>query len=132
RAAKRLVNLYRLVRIGIPDVGLADFTGSESGGPFQVVQILLAVLVGSPGAARQIFLRIMRASPNGDIITALTQRGANDGVDSLCAKISTELGAIAKGTPFLKTTAEYQQWCPRLARYSFHTRDLSAEDLLTE
>jgi hypothetical protein len=47
RAAKRLVNLYRLVRIGIPDAQLAAFTGTDAGGPYQAVQILLAVLVGS-------------------------------------------------------------------------------------
>ena len=69
RAAKRLVNLYRLVRIGISDSDLAAFTGSEVGGPYQVVQILLAVLVGSPAAAQRIFRELMTAMPDSDILT---------------------------------------------------------------
>jgi hypothetical protein len=75
RAAKKLVNLYRLVRIGIADSGLAAFTGSEAGGQYQVVQILLAVLVGSPAAAQHIFRELMAATPESDILTVFGQGG---------------------------------------------------------
>ena len=66
RAAKKLANLSRLVRIGIKDEDLAGFLGSESGeagGPYQVVQILLAVLVASPVSAQGIF-RDIRSAPS--------------------------------------------------------------------
>src|SRR5581483_8797347 len=68
RAAKRLANLYRLVRIGIPDSGLAEFIGTEDGGPYQVAGILLAMLAGSPATAQRIFHEIRSAPGGSDIL----------------------------------------------------------------
>ena len=128
RAAKRLVNLYRLVRIGIPDSDLAAFTGSEAGGPYQVVQILLAVLVGSPATAQRIFHELMAATPDTDILTIFAKAASADFAEGhLCARIGAELAKIAEATPLLAATGEYQRWCPALARYSFHTRTMTAE-----
>ena len=133
RAAKKLVNLYRLVRIGIPDSGLAAFTGSEAGGQYQVVQILLAVLVGSPAAAQRIFRELMAATPESDILTVFAKAGAADLPEShLCARISAELARISEDTPLMTATSEYQRWCPTLARYSFHTRTMTAKPPSTE
>jgi uncharacterized protein YegL len=128
RAAKRLVNLYRLIRIGIPDTELSAFTGSESGGPYQVVQILLAFLVGSPAAAQRIFQDIMDASPDSDILTVLARTATEDGAGLPdCARLSAQLAAIARDTALLTITREYQRWCPDLARHSFHTRVLTVQ-----
>ena len=128
RAAKRLANLYRLVRIGISDSDLATFTGSEVGGPYQVVQILLAVLVGSPAAAQRIFHELMIGMPDSDIMTIFAKAATEDFTERhLCAHIKAELAKIAKDTPMLIATSEYQRWCPTLARYSFHTRTTIAE-----
>ena len=128
RAAKKLVNLYRLVRIGIADSGLAAFTGSEAGGQYQVVQILLAVLVGSPAAAQRIFRELMTATPDSDILTVFAKAGAADLPEShLCARISAELVRVSEDTPLMTATSEYQRWCPALARYSFHTRTMTAK-----
>ena len=131
RAAKKLVNLYRLVRIGIPDSSIAAFTGSETGGQYQVVQILLAVLVGSPAAAQRIFRGLMTATPDCDILTVFAKAAATDFPDChLCARISAELARISEETPLLTATSEYQRWCPTLARYSFHTRTMTAEPFI--
>ena len=128
RTAKKLVNLYRLVRIGIADSGLAAFTGSEAGGQYQVVQILLAVLVGSPAAAQRIFRELMAATPDSDILTVFAKAGAADLPEShLYARISAELVRICEDTPLMTATSEYQRWCPTLARYSFHTRTMTAK-----
>jgi len=128
RAAKRLVNLYRLVRIGIPDSGFAAFTASEAGGPYQVVQILLAVLVGSPAAAQRIFRELMDATADSDIRTIFAKTATADFAEGhLCARIGAELTRIAEDTPLLAAIGEYQRWCPTLARYSFHTRTMTAE-----
>ena len=133
RAAKKLVNLYRLVRIGIADSGLAAFTGSEAGGQYQVAQILLAVLVGSPAAAQRIFRELMAATPDSDILTVFAKAGAADLPEShLCARISAELVRISEDTPLMTATSEYQRWCPTLARYSFHTRTMTAKPPSTE
>ena len=128
RAAKRLANLYRLVRISISDSDLATFTGSEIGGPYQVVQILLAVLVGSPATAQRIFRELMTGMAASDILTIFGKAATADLAEgNLCARIGTELAKIAEDTPMLRATAEYQRWCPTLARYSFHTRTMTAE-----
>jgi hypothetical protein len=42
-----MINIYRLVRISIPGEDLPAFTGDEKGGPYQAVQVLLAIPTGS-------------------------------------------------------------------------------------
>jgi hypothetical protein len=128
RAAKKLVNLYRLVRIGIPDSSLAAFTASEAGGQYQVVQILLALLVGSPAAAQRIFRELITVTPESNILTVFAKAGAADFPEShLCARIGAELVRISEDTRLMTATSEYQRWCPTLARYSFHTRTMTAK-----
>lgn len=64
RAAKKLVNLYRLARIGVEPGDLAAFVGTEAiPGEHQPVQILLALLVGSPDQAAAVFRHILEAPP---------------------------------------------------------------------
>ena len=124
RAAKRLVNLYRLVRIGIPDPDLAAFAGSEIGGPYQVVQVLLAVLVGSPAAAQRIFRELMDATPDGDALTVLA-KAANAGFAEghLCIRIGAELAKIGEDTPLLTAIEEpalVPQTCPLQLPHPHH------------
>lgn len=72
RAAKKFVNLYRLIRIGIPEGQLASFLGGSAGGQYQIVLVLLALIVGSPGVST-IALAAIRdnESPEGGIETLL-------------------------------------------------------------
>ena len=126
RAAKKLANLYRMVRIGIPESGLTDFIGSEAGGPYQAVQILLAVLVGSPATAQRIFHEIRSAADGSDIFTVFAEASEFTHGD-FCGRMHTELGRIAGNTPLLAGIEEYRRWCPALARYSFHTRAMTGE-----
>src|SRR5215470_14291988 len=65
-------------RAGISDSDLTAFTGSEIGGPYQVVQILLAVLVGSPAAAQRIFRELMAAMTDGDILAIYAKAATVD------------------------------------------------------
>ena len=125
RSAKRLVNLYRLVRIGIPDSDLAIFAGTQGDGQYQVVQILLAVLIGSPEVAQSVFQKIMDAPADSDVRAVFAEAvNAHSAEAGLYSHIGTELDRIAKETPSLTLIEKYQTWCPRLARYSFHTRAL--------
>jgi hypothetical protein len=129
RAAKKLANLYRLVRIGITDEDLAGFLGSESGeggGPYQVVQILLAVLVASPVSAQHVFQEITTAPDGSDILTVL-DTASEFTRGGFCDRIRAELTRIAEATPTLTNTEEFRRWCPALARYSFHTRTMAGE-----
>lgn len=129
RAAKKLANLYRLVRIGVPRAELTHFTGSEEyGGTYQVVQIILAMLVCSPRAAHEIFQMIMNASPDESVTAILNQIRAERSKPDECALLAAGAATIVEQNAALADVAEYQQWCPILARYSFHTRKLHAAD----
>lgn len=118
RAAKKLVNLYRLVRIGIPEEELQAFIGP---GGYEVVQILLAVLVGSPDTAPAIFTAIRAAAPDADIVSVVRDAGPAAGT-----WIAEIIDGIRRVTPEAVADIQaYQRWCPTLARYSFHTRSLA-------
>jgi WD40 repeat protein len=132
RVAKRLVNLYRLVRIGIPSAELAGFVGDESGGPYQAVQVLLAVLVGYPEFAREVFRRILEGAGGGAgeaacrDLTAVAEEvhGTGGGAHSF-GIIHPFLLKIREEAPLSVDMAECRRWCPQLARFSFYTRDLA-------
>jgi len=132
RAAKKLVNLYRLVRIGTRDQELAAFIDDHT---YQVVQILLAILVGAPTTSRTIFTAILHAA-SGDLIELLRNDHPSGVADNDWAAAGTTRHQVidtlqkshaADSTPVNTTLAVYQQWCPRLARYSFHTRTLTTQ-----
>jgi hypothetical protein len=125
RAAKKLTNLYRLVRIRIPETQLADFTGSPSKGPYQIVQILLAMLVSSPEAAHQIFQQIMDEPPSSDILRILTATSGTYPKIQEYVRLSRQIALLVEQIPAVAGIKEYQRWCPVIARYSFHTRTLT-------
>jgi hypothetical protein len=130
RAAKKLVNLYRLVRIAIPETELGSFVTDRS---YQVVQLLLAILVGSPTASHTIFTAILRADPQQDLATLLdedkppTEPGQWEATRAVRDRLCAQLHELAGTGGFTMDTSlhRYQQWCPRLARYSFHTRAIA-------
>jgi WD40 repeat protein len=143
RSAKKLANLYRLVRIGTREQDVDAFIAD---GTYQVVQVLLAILVGMPAISRTIFTAILD-TPSQDLLELLDDDQACDAdamrvaagdwaaaapdrrrvADTLRGiKGDRPKGARPKGARPLKTDLSgYKQWCQRLARYSFHTRTLS-------
>jgi hypothetical protein len=131
-----MVNIYRLVRIGIPEENLPAFTGNEKGGPYQAVQVLLAILAGSPFVAADVFYALLDASPVDSVLSVLQEmrqkrppeldRGRTSRQLSWIESEMTELEAAA-GLPL--TAGDCQRWCRELARFSFQTRDLASEHL---
>jgi len=122
RAAKKFTNLYRLIRIGIPGAQLPEFTGSRSGGPFQVVQMLLAMLVSGPDGSHRIFQEIIGAPNKGNILDILYAIQADSGKPVPCARLASQAAILIEQSDALKDIREYQRWCPIIAKYSFHTR----------
>ncbi|MFD8811055.1 P-loop NTPase fold protein, partial [Streptomyces sp. NPDC059627] len=123
RAAKKLVNLYRLVRIGIDHDDLPDFVGTpRTPGTHQVVQILLATLVGHPRHSTVILENIMKADPSGHISDALKACPPDHAPAHTVAQLIEE---ITTQMPVITATGRYQPWCADLARFSFHTRTLT-------
>lgn len=125
RAAKRMVNIYRLTRIGVPDEGLAAFIGDEKGGDYQIVQVLIAVLAGSPAVAEEVFRALLEAQPADNILSVLQEMRPKAELQEPINRIRTEISALAKDTGLSLTAADYQRWCRTLARYSFRTRELA-------
>lgn len=66
RAAKRLVNTYRLLRVGVPPQELAAFEGTaKAPGNYRLPMVLLAVVAGYPSLATML-LNQLRQSKNAD------------------------------------------------------------------
>jgi hypothetical protein len=72
RAAKKLLNLYRLIRIGVAEQDLSAFVGDTTAGPYQAVLLLLGILVGSPALARPL-LSELRTSSSADFFSLLRE-----------------------------------------------------------
>jgi WD40 repeat protein len=111
RAAKRMQNLYRLVRISIPEAELGTFIGDDTGGPYQIVQVLLAILTGHPAKAHDTFTALLAPASQNNLRAILESTDPNN--------LQTALAAIRP-----EMLADCPPWCRTLARYSFHTRDL--------
>jgi hypothetical protein len=64
RTAKRLGNIYRLIRAWVSPDALPQFLGREQeGGQYQTVLAFLAIQVGFPLVANELFAQIRRNSP---------------------------------------------------------------------
>jgi hypothetical protein len=124
RAAKRLVNIYRLVRIGIPAPELAGFVGDEAGGPYQAVQVLLAVLVGHPLFAREVFREVIVGHHGQDLAAVVEDVGRRGGGIYPFGIIHSFLITTREKAPLAVSMELGRRWCPRLARFSFYTREL--------
>ncbi|MEU9688951.1 P-loop NTPase fold protein [Amycolatopsis japonica] len=102
REIRKLVNLYRLVRIGIPDAELEAFVA----GPYRAVLVLLALLVADPEAARATFIAL-------------------SGEESSRDAFPPEWRLDVESFDDLQV---YRNWVGTLARFSFETYDLVTEE----
>jgi hypothetical protein len=121
RAGKKLANLYRLVRIRLPERELRGFIAGED---YRRVQILLAILVGSPAVAPAVFASIRAAGADEVLIDTVRSGGPGTGNAPHPARVQVAdrleriLGALQDEPVHV---AAFQPWCGRLERYSFHT-----------
>ena len=116
RSAKRLVNLYRLLRIGVPEDELPAFVGDADGGSYQAAATLLAIVISRPAQAREIVSALPAADPAQDVVDFLRDGGWPD----LASMIET----IRKDAPMHGELVDYQRWATTVARFSFETYDL--------
>lgn len=67
RSVKRFVNIYRLYKASLSSSGYAQFMGAEKHpGNFRAVQILLALVIGTPKFAQQIFRELENGYKEAD------------------------------------------------------------------
>jgi hypothetical protein len=137
RAAKRFINIYRLIRATVSPEDLPGFVG-EPGQPgeHRAVMVLLAVLTGFPRQAPYVFRKILtlaqdtnwesaigalrpqqtlnaqRAQYHNSVIPAM--KGAEA---AQWKRLCVALSAFQPATP--ATLAPYIKWAPHVARFSF-------------
>jgi hypothetical protein len=119
------VNIYRLVRIGIPTAELAGFVGDQADGPYQAVQVLLAILVGHPLFARDVFRAVILGQRGQGLADVVKVVGGRGGGTPSFGIIHSFLLKSREEAPLSVTTELAVTWCPRLARFSFYTRELA-------
>jgi hypothetical protein len=116
RAAKKLVNLYRLIRFGIPEAELPRFLNSdEKHSDHRAVQVLLALLVGQPNDAPIFLNAIQEADPQDDLTILLEATGPQG------SSVADALRQIGGRQEFPSKAGPYQRWCSEVSRLSFHT-----------
>lgn len=113
RSVKKLVNLYRLLRLGVGEDRLDAFIGGEQGGPYQAAAILLAALVGAPHDARKLLQGLASVDSGQDIVDVVP----SPAVRELIARIRGDM-------PVHGESATYKRWAATVARYGFETYDL--------
>ncbi|MFD5078210.1 hypothetical protein [Streptomyces sp. NPDC058371] len=86
-----------------------------------MVQILLTLIVGTPHQASDVF-RALLAAPNVKITDVLRGMPAEASVGDRVAELIERINAEV---PVIMDVSIYQQWCPKLARFSFYTRNLA-------
>jgi hypothetical protein len=65
RAAKRFINIYRLMRASVDDSERTKFVGDLNAGEYQAAQMLLAILTRYPAEASVILQKLIKDQPLG-------------------------------------------------------------------
>ena len=135
RSTKRFMNLYRMIRAGIPPDRLDSFLDTD----FRAVMILLAILTGYPQQAPHFFRKLLNLEnhhPWKDALGLLKPRqvasGKNEFENGLLHRFSsadavewkklylTISEISAQETRLPETTEPYRTWIPHVSRYSFY------------
>jgi hypothetical protein len=131
RTAKRLINVYRLLRVSLDEAQRKRLIDSESGtGDFQSVLLLLAMLTGFPEQAGEIIERLL-LRPSGTWLQLLDELRPESRSERLSmAEAATwrrffqRLDIVLPSLTSGDSLESYVYWASRVARYSFRTGKL--------
>jgi hypothetical protein len=121
RSAKRFVNIYRLLKVGV-DIGeIAEFEGvSYQPGLFQLPMLLLSIVVGSPEYSGEILGQFFRGAKKKESITqTLDQMAVSEYVNPGISALGKEIYVIAERQWFPDSPELLIRWIPEVARFSF-------------
>jgi hypothetical protein len=123
RAAKRLVNTYRLARASLGPKELDEFVGTDDAiATHPAALILLGVLIGFPGDAEDLFQKVIDDRDDDSTWRAfLTRFAATQDDREKLVKALTESTDALSAPELLEP---YAYWAARVGRYSFHTSRL--------
>ncbi|MEV7552000.1 P-loop NTPase fold protein [Amycolatopsis sp. NPDC089917] len=114
RAAKRLLNLYRLLRARFAGDDLSEFLDGNREAPFRAVLVLLAIQVGYPETVSW-FAALAGTDPEDGALGVVS--GLND------HELRPKLERGLSGGSWPEQAASYQRWLPLVNRFSFARDD---------
>ena len=128
RGAKRFANIYRLLKASLPRGELVAFQGTERvPGDFQLPMLLLALLVGQPALAGELFPQLLLRAREGQ--EDWWQSGwVADAITAEEARLRAQLDELVDAPYFPRSPALVVRWLPQVARYSFTTARMFLEE----
>ncbi len=105
RAAKRLVNIYRMLRVSVPPDEMDLFLPGSDGNEYKAAALLLGILVGRPHQAHELFEKLRYADEGSSIWVLL---GDHLGASELRSAVGDDVQLAA-----------YRRWADRVSRFSF-------------
>ena len=115
RAAKRLVNIYRMLRVSVPLDEMEKFRPG-GGDEYQAVALLVGIMVGRPSQARSVFTELMAADDDSDVRQVLAR------FDDLRHPLAL-IGELQ-----VTKISSYRRWVPRVSRFTFQLTTASPLD----
>jgi peptidoglycan hydrolase-like protein with peptidoglycan-binding domain len=106
RSARRLVNIYRMLRVSVPAEESTAFA-PDGGREFEAAMLLLAVVIGRPAVAAEVLGDVLRAGDDDPVWPVLTRSWQLAALDGVRARLTVQ------------TVGPYRRWAPRVARFSF-------------
>jgi KAP family P-loop domain len=140
RAAKRFINVYRLLRASVDSNKLQAFTGNAEAGQHRSALLLLALLIGYPAQATEILLDLLerehtetwwkfidtfkeRADKGNTLPESATQaRASKEGTERWQRLMeSLNLATVRSLIPEDQSCTDFVAYAPQVARYSFQS-----------
>ena len=139
RAAKRFVNIYRLLRASVPEEKQAAFVGETREGQHRVALLLLAIVTGYPTEAAEILRELLKQDKSrmwwqfiDEFETQNTPETEPDQEDNPQEKgreaeaenlqeLFKNLAEVRDLIPVDQSCAAFIYWAPQVARYSFQS-----------
>jgi hypothetical protein len=122
RSAKRFVNIYRLIRSALPAGEIDEFIDERSGN-YRPVLLLLAIVVGVPNVAVELFAHILTVGAErkvSDIASGITVNNAKDVAAAAEWQKARDFLTDFAATPAQDLSAgDLQAQIRRVGRYTF-------------
>jgi hypothetical protein len=132
RAAKRLVNVYQILRVSLHDEDLDRLIGTNGHRPeHPAVLLLLAVVSGFPEQANEIIEGLLSqptATTWDQFLATFRQKTTDEprtSTQAIWSRFFERLDSVETHGILPKEIAPYAWWAPRVARYSFRTGRLA-------
>jgi KAP family P-loop domain len=123
RAAKRFVNVYRLIRASIDNEN--ELRWFLDGGEFVAVQVLLAMVTGAPAEASEILRKLLSLPKEApwtmkwwEVVDGMVKEGKDQ---TAWQSFETRLRSLRACGEVPETCEAFRKWADDVARYSFYS-----------